>query len=106
MSAVAVSCRHARREVPLDHALVLALRDRHEATGWPGGDDLVLPAGNGAYLHVGNTRRRVLKPVRERACLEWVGFHTFRHTCATLLFALGVSRTIALGTTSASAPMT
>jgi integrase len=81
--------RHARREVPLDHALVLALRDRHEATEWPGDDDLVFPAGNGAYLHVGNTRRRVLKPVRERACLEWVGFHTFRHTCATLLFAEG-----------------
>ncbi len=81
--------RHARREVPLDHALVLALRDRHEATEWSGDDDLVFPAGNGAYLHVGNTRRRVLKPVRERACLEWVGFHTFRHTCATLLFAEG-----------------
>ena len=49
----------------------------------------MFPAGNGAYLHVGNPRRRVLKPVRERACLEWVGFHTFRHTCATLLFAEG-----------------
>jgi integrase len=29
----------------------------------------------------------VLKPAREGARVEWVGFHTFRHTCASLLFA-------------------
>jgi integrase len=27
-------------------------------------------------------RRRVLKPAAERAGVPWVGFHTFRHTCA------------------------
>ena len=81
--------RHARREVPLDPALALALRERRRGSEWPGGDDLVFPATNGAYLHVGNTRRRVLKPAAEEACLEWVGFHTFRHTCASLLFAEG-----------------
>jgi integrase len=79
--------RHARREVPLDPALALALRERRRGSEWPGDDDLVFPATNGAYLHVGNTRRRVLKPAAEEACLEWVGFHTFRHTCASLLFA-------------------
>jgi integrase len=31
----------------------------------------------------------VLKPAREEACLEWVGFHAFRHTCASMLFAEG-----------------
>jgi hypothetical protein len=33
---------------------------------------------------------RVLKPAA-RACGigEWVGFHTFRHTCATMLFRQG-----------------
>src|SRR5580704_279276 len=81
--------RHARREVPLDDALAQALRERRKGSEWPGDDDLVFPATNGAYLHVGNTRRRVLKPAAEEACLEWVGFHTFRHTCATLLFAEG-----------------
>jgi integrase len=81
--------RHARREVPLDHALAQALRERRKGSEWPGDDDLVFPATNGAYLHVGNTRRRVLKPITEEACLEWVGFHSFRHTCATLLFAEG-----------------
>jgi integrase len=49
----------------------------------------VFPASNGAPLNQGNVRRRVLKPAREEACLEWVGFHAFRHTCASMLFAEG-----------------
>ena len=81
--------RHARRDVPLPSGLVLALRERRKETERAGDDDLVFPASNGAYLHVGNLRRRVLKPAREGAGVEWVGFHTFRHTCASLLFAEG-----------------
>ncbi|HXB64908.1 MAG TPA: site-specific integrase [Solirubrobacteraceae bacterium] len=81
--------RYARREVPLDYPLVLALREHREATEWPQDDDPVFAASNGACLDAENLRRRVLKPTREEACLEWVGFHTFRHTCATLLFAEG-----------------
>jgi integrase len=37
----------------------------------------------------GNVRRRVLRPAAEEAGAPWVGFHTFRHTCASLLFAEG-----------------
>lgn len=29
--------------------------------------------------------RRVLKPAGRRAGVRWLGFHTFRHTCATML---------------------
>jgi hypothetical protein len=32
---------------------------------------------------------RVLKPAAKRAGVPWVGFHTFRHTCATMLFRHG-----------------
>lgn len=39
----------------------------------------------------GNVYRRVLQPAREAADLPWVGFHAFRHTCATLLFTEGRS---------------
>jgi hypothetical protein len=46
-------------------------------------------ASNGAPVNSGNLRRRVLKPAAEEACVEWVGFHAFRHTCASLLFAEG-----------------
>lgn len=33
--------------------------------------------------------RDVLRPAAVRAEVSWVGFHTFRHTCASLLFAAG-----------------
>jgi integrase len=81
--------RYARRDVPIDRALASALRERRRETEWPGGEDLVWPAANGQFLHVGNLRRRVLLPAREKANLEWIGFHAFRHTCATLPFAEG-----------------
>jgi integrase len=81
--------RHGWREVPLEHALVLALREHRRTSEWPGEEDLAFPAGNGAVMSPGNLRRRVLKPAAEEACVSWVGFHAFRHTCATLLFAEG-----------------
>ncbi len=30
--------------------------------------------------------RRVLDRTSERAGVPWIGFHTFRHTCASMLF--------------------
>jgi integrase len=81
--------RYGRREIPLDPELVLELRERRKGSEWSGDEDLVWPASNGALMSQGNLRRRVLKPAREEACLEWVGFHAFRHTCATLLFVEG-----------------
>jgi integrase len=32
---------------------------------------------------------RVFKPAAEEAGVPWAGFHTLRHTCATMLFAQG-----------------
>jgi integrase len=81
--------RHGRREVPLDAELVSLLRQARKDSDWPGEDDLVFPAGNGSPLMPGNVRRRVLKPAAEEAGVPWVGFHAFRHTCASLLFARG-----------------
>jgi integrase len=81
--------RYARRDVPISRALANALREYRRETEWPGDEDLVWPASNGHFLHVGNLRRRVLLPARENAGLDWIGFHAFRHTCATLLFAEG-----------------
>jgi integrase len=81
--------KQGRRDVPLDHALVSALRDLRRDSEWGGADDPVFAAGNGKPLSPGNLYHRVLKPAREEACLGWVGFHAFRHTCASLLFAQG-----------------
>lgn len=62
----------------------------------------VFPNTLGTYLDGGNLMSRVLKPAAVKAGLgqwviakgekraeSWVGFHTFRHTCATVLFENG-----------------
>jgi len=41
------------------------------------------------HVKVRRVFRRVLQPAREAADLPWVGFHAFRHTCASILFAEG-----------------
>jgi integrase len=81
--------KYGRREVPLERSLVSALRTHRRDSDWPGDDDLVFAAGNGSPLNPANLYRDVLGPTREEANLTWVGFHTFRHTCATLLFGQG-----------------
>lgn len=76
--------KYGRRDVPLDFNLADRLRAcRGDA------DALVFPASNGAPLRQENVRRRILAPAAEEADVSWIGFHTFRHTCASLLFSAG-----------------
>lgn len=74
---------HSRRDIPLSPRMAAALWD--VGADQPGGTP-VFASGIGTPLQASNVRRRVLKPARESVGLEWVGFHTFRHTCASLLF--------------------
>ena len=74
--------RHGRRDVPLDSSLVHELRERRRLTEWARDEDLVFPSLGGTPLNPENLRRRVLRPAAEEADAPWVGFHTFRHTCA------------------------
>jgi integrase len=83
--------RYGRRDVPLAHELVSELRKRRMASEWPGDDHLVFPSLVGTPLKVENVRRRVLRPAAEEAGAAWAGFHTFRHTCAALLFDRGLN---------------
>ncbi len=80
--------KHARREVPLGRGLVDALR-QHVRDKRVAEDGLVFTTTTGTILSPGNLRRRVLKPAAEEACVSWIGFHAFRHTRASLLFADG-----------------
>jgi integrase len=87
---------HARRDVPLAPGMVARLRDlrpQRDGWGWP-----VFPSSAGTPLNRPNIAARVLKPAAKRAGLTvdrdgeevaWVSFHTFRHTCASLLFEEG-----------------
>lgn len=52
-------------------------------------DAPVFATRSGTPLNVHNVRHRILQPAVRALGLEWVGFHTFRHTCASLLFAGG-----------------
>src|SRR5262249_51766739 len=93
--------RYGRRSIPLSAVLARRL--------WPlaagrSDDDLVFPPSSGSPLDDENVRARVLKPAAVEAAFgewvyvkgrrvprTWVGFHTFRHTCATLLFRHGLN---------------
>jgi integrase len=83
--------KHGRRHVPLDHELVCELSRHRAETEWPGNEDLVFPTLAGTAFEPGNLRRRALAPAAEEAGAPWAGFHTFRHTCASMLFERGAN---------------
>jgi integrase len=83
--------RHGRRSVPLEHGLVRELRKARVRGEWPGDDDLVFCSPDGRPLHDRNLSARALKPAAQEAGCPWAGWHTLRHTCASLLFARGAN---------------
>lgn len=77
--------KFGRRTLRLTQPAVDELRNLTAA-----GEDLVFTNPRGGRLDASNLMRDVLKPAaRDSGVGEWVGFHTFRHTCATLLFTKG-----------------
>jgi integrase len=83
--------RHGVRDVPLCPGLVGEFRT-HLAKLPPGeADALAFPSESGGVLDPSNVRRRVLRPAAEEASASWCGFHTFRHTYASLMLAGGAN---------------
>lgn len=80
--------RHSRRSIPLSADLLDRLAAKVAVLD---PDDLIFSASNGAPLRAENVRRRQLKPAGERIGVPWIGFHTFRHTAASLLFGRGAN---------------
>jgi integrase len=78
--------RHARRDLPLD--LPLARRLAAHAAGRDE-RELMFRSTVGTILDPDNVADRVLAPACGAAGVEWAGFHTFRHTVASRLFADG-----------------
>ena len=76
--------KHARRDLPI----TLDLADRLKAAVW-GPRDLVFSNDRGGIFDPDNLAARVLRPACSEAGVEWAGFHTFRHTVASRLFAEG-----------------
>ncbi|MGI8714923.1 MAG: tyrosine-type recombinase/integrase, partial [Solirubrobacteraceae bacterium] len=79
------SC-HARRDLPIPLDVADRLRS-HVA----GKDDaaLVFPGHGGRPYDPHHLTLRVLGPACAEAGVEWAGFHTFRHTIASRMFAAG-----------------
>jgi integrase len=95
---------YGRRRLRLSPGLSRALWTLRKETR-TGDDDLVFTAERGGRIEQSNLASRVLKPAAAEAGLgewvndanarggcraeSWVGFHTFRHTCASMLFRAG-----------------
>jgi integrase len=76
--------RYSKRDVPIPRALA----DRLAVVG-AAPDELVFRSATGSVLDPDNLATRVLAPACAAAGVEWAGFHTFRHTVASRLFAEG-----------------
>jgi integrase len=78
--------RHARRDLPIPMALADKLR---EQVGRRADDEFVFRSLAGGPLDADNIFERVLAPACAEAGVSWAGFHTFRHTVASRMFASG-----------------
>jgi integrase len=76
--------RYARRDLPIP----IELADQLLTLGTPP-EELVFQSIDGTILDPDNLYYRTLKPACEEAGVGWAGFHTFRHTVASRLFAEG-----------------
>jgi integrase len=76
--------RTGMREVPLSTSVCQRL---WRLRGAP--DALLFTSPRGLHVDRRWLRRYVLDPATQEAGVPWVTFHTFRHTCASLLFAAG-----------------
>jgi integrase len=80
--------RYGLRVVPLAETLARGL---WRLRGTAPAEAPVFPTREGTHLDPSNVAARILKPAAKRAGVPWAGFHTFRHTCATMLFRHGLN---------------
>jgi integrase len=82
--------RHGRRTIPLTPGMSHRL-SQHRGPDAPPPDALVFPSRAQTPLDPANLSERVLKPAAAKAGVPWIGWHTLRHTCGTLLFRHGAN---------------
>ena len=83
--------KYGRREVRLPASLVYRLRAHLAALEDQDSTALVFTNREGNPIEPNNLRRRALKPLVEEVDAPWAGFHTFRHTFASLHLSRGTN---------------
>jgi integrase len=83
--------KYGRREVRLPAPLTAKLRVHLAVQPDQDSTALAFPSESGGALDPNNLRRRVLKPLVEEVDAPWAGFHTFRHTFASLHLSQGTN---------------
>jgi integrase len=73
--------RYSRRDIPLTKSVARGLWRVQR-----GPEELLFITPTGERLRRENVYRRVLLPAAKSAGVQWAAFHTFRHTCASMLF--------------------
>jgi integrase len=79
--------RYGHRTVPLTSGLA----DKLAQLPYTEDEAPLFPSKIGSHLDPAKVFSRVLKPAARKAGVPWAGFHTLRHTCATLLFRHGLN---------------
>jgi len=82
--------KYGRRDVPLTPRLARKLRE-HLGADAEGSTALAFVNEAGGPIDPNNLRRRVLKPLVQEVGAPWAGFHTFRHTFASLHLSNGTN---------------
>lgn len=80
--------KHSRRDIPLSAGMAARLLELRR-DNFHGPRSPVFQSRTGGELSEQNLRQRVMRPTTEALGMSWVTPHTFRHTCASLLFANG-----------------
>jgi integrase len=88
-ATVAPKSRHGARLIPLTPELAATLRAHRPREA--ADDAFVFPGRDADASDPGSLRRRVFVPAADRAGLTGVGFHTLRHTCASMLIESGLT---------------
>jgi integrase len=83
--------RYGRRAIPLTESMSRALWERRKQAQDAGDAALIWPTSAGAPYDRSNLHARVIKPAARAAGVPWAGWHTLRHTCATMLFRHGAN---------------
>jgi integrase len=79
--------KRGKRDVPLSPGMVERLRMKRPTVHSGGAPVFVTIAGT--ELNRANVASRILKPTAKTAGVPWASFHSFRHTCASMLFEEG-----------------